>query len=978
MIGKTISHYKILEKLGGGGMGVVYKAEDTKLKRTVALKFLPQDLSRDDESKERFIHEAQAASALDHNNICTIYEIDETKPAPGEPGDGQMFIAMACYDGETLKKKIEGGPLKLEDAIDISLQISEGLSKAHEKDIVHRDLKPANVMLTQDGVVKILDFGLAKLRGQTKLTKVGTTLGTAPYMSPEQARGEEVDNRTDVFSLGVLLYEMLTGQLPFKGDYHEAIIYSILNEDQEPITGLRTGVPMELERIVNKCLEKEPSARYQQTNELAVDLQKVKKELATKDSIVKSADSIVVPKKRVNQLSIGFGVVFILLLSFLGYFMFTGEGETTERIPIAVVDFINQTNEPELDGLSGMLITALEQSRRLNVFSRARMYDEFKQMNRPDLQFVDEATGRAISKRANISALAVATIRKFGQLYTIDFKVIDPQTGDRLFSTKVEGNGQESIPGLLDQLSEKTRIDLREPDTQVQLASRSVAEVTTPNLEAYQHYFKGEELINKVKISAAREEFEKAIALDSTFSLAYYGLAHTLHWHIIVGAEAAILKAIQYIDKVPEKERYLIKALYEDVEGNTEQAITLYKELLELYPSEKEALYNIGDFSHHNADYSTATIFLEKVLALDPSDERAITHLLWNARALENWDKMIEYAKLYVENVPSINANHYLAVAYTARGDFDKALEIYRESQLTFPNDPAPILGLVDIHIARNEYQRAEVELRNGLQTPELKHKRELYRYLRLLYMYEGKYNSAIKIMDEIIRIDKQLNEDDNLVRSYGEKAHMLIAGSKDIKGATEALEHGLKLRSAAVDYYFHERLFNIYLNLGEYEKAAAMENELTGIPYVNVIVRAYQQKEQGNFDKAIRDFQFMTRKGLPVLKIQCGYELSRSYYEVGRYAQAIEAVRRLQGIHSNFEEWDMDAGSPYYNLTRAIYFPKSFNLLGKIYEMKGDPKKAIQNTKKFLDLWKDADPGLQDLIDAKERLARLKGMTDK
>ena len=188
MIGKTISHYKILEKLGGGGMGVVYKAEDTKLKRTVALKFLPQDLSRDDESKERFIHEAQAASALEHHNICNIHEIDEMD-------DGQMFIAMACYDGETLKKKIERGPQKLEDAIDISLQISEGLSKAHDNDIVHRDLKPANVMLTKDGVVKILDFGLAKLRGQTKLTKAGTTLGTVPYMSPEQAQGEEVDNR---------------------------------------------------------------------------------------------------------------------------------------------------------------------------------------------------------------------------------------------------------------------------------------------------------------------------------------------------------------------------------------------------------------------------------------------------------------------------------------------------------------------------------------------------------------------------------------------------------------------------------------------------------------------------------------------------------------------------------------------------------------------------------------------------------------
>ncbi|MCH8020690.1 tetratricopeptide repeat protein, partial [candidate division KSB1 bacterium] len=648
-----------------------------------------------------------------------------------------------------------------------------------------------------------------------------------------------------------------------------------------------------------------------------------------------------------------------------------------ERIPIAVVDFINQTNEPELDGLSGMLITALEQSRRLNVFSRARMYDEFKQMNRPDLQFVDEATGRAISKRANISALAVATIRKFGQLYTIDFKVIDPQTGDRLFSTKVEGNGQESIPGLLDQLSEKTRIDLREPDTQVQLASRSVAEVTTTNLEAYQHYFRGEELINKVKISEAREEFEKAIALDSTFSLAYYGFAYTLNWDSVVGARAAILKAIQYIDKVPEKERYLIKALYEYVEGNDEGAITLYKELLELYPSEKEALYNIGDFSYHQADYPTATIFLEKVLVLDPTHERAIEHLIWNYRDLQNWDKMIEYATWYVENVPSVNANHYLAVAYTFRGDFDKALEIYRGSQQRFPNSPAPILGLVDIHIARNEYERAEVELRNGLQTPELKHKREMYRFLRLLYMYLGKYDSAIKIMDEIIRIDKQLNEDRNLARSYGEKAHMLIAGHNDIEGATEAIEQGLRLRSAA-GVYFYVNLFNTYLSLGEYEKAAALENQISLVPYSDVIVRAYQQQSKGNFDKAVKDFQLVSLKGYLSFKIQCGYELSRSYYEIGKYDKAVEALRRLQNIHSNFTDWDGDLGSPNYALARAIYFPRSFYLLGKIYEKKGDTQLAIQNYEKFLDLWKNADKDLPDLIDAKKRLAKLKEMTNK
>jgi len=366
--------------------------------------------------------------------------------------------------------------------------------------------------------------------------------------------------------------------------------------------------------------------------------------------------------------------------------VFTDEGETAELIPIVVADFVNETDEKELNSLSGLLITSLEQSRLLSVFSRSRMFDILKQLGKEDVENIDEVMGREICKQANVKALAIASIRKFDQLYSIDLKIIDASTGEYLYTTKEKGEGKKSIPSLIDRLSFNTRESFQYP-----LASplTPIADVTTPNLEAYQHYFKGEELINKVKISEAREEFEKAIALDSTFSLAYFGYAYTLKWDSVVGARAAILKAIQYIDKVPEKERYLIKAYYEYIEGNDEGAITLYKELLELYPSEKEALYNIGDISHHKADYSTATIFLEKVLVLNPTDERAIEHLIWNARAVENWDKMIEYAKLYVENVPSINANHYLAVAYTARGDFDKAVEIYRESQQTFPNDAA-------------------------------------------------------------------------------------------------------------------------------------------------------------------------------------------------------------------------------------------------------------------------------------------------
>jgi len=254
MIGKTVSHYHIIEELGRGGMGVVYKAKDTKLKRTVALKFLPPEMTRDPEAKQRFIQEAQAASTVDHTNICTIHEIDEI---PTE-GREHTFIVMACYEGEILKDKIQRGPLKIEEAVGIAIQIVMGLEKAHKKGIIHRDIKPANIMITEEGIVKILDFGLAKLAGQVKLTKAGTTIGTAAYMSPEQARGKEVGHRADIWSLSVVLYEMVTGQPPFKGEYEQSVIYSILNEEPEPITGLS----IELDRIVRKALSKRSEDRY--------------------------------------------------------------------------------------------------------------------------------------------------------------------------------------------------------------------------------------------------------------------------------------------------------------------------------------------------------------------------------------------------------------------------------------------------------------------------------------------------------------------------------------------------------------------------------------------------------------------------------------------------------------------------------------------------------------------------------------------
>ena len=291
MTGTTISHYKILEKLGEGGMGVVYKAQDLKLDRTVALKFLPRHLSPTDEEKARFVHEAKAASALDHPNICTIYEIDETL-------DGQLFIAMAYYEGATLDKKIVPSPLKIEEALEIAIRVGEGLHAAYEKGIVHRDIKSGNIMITEKGQAKIMDFGLARSGSMTQLTKTGSTVGTMPYMSPDQARGERLDHRTDIWSLGVVLYEMITGRLPFKSEYNEAILYSILNENPQSITSLRSGLPMELERIVVKMLQKNAGERYQSMNDLLVDLRGLKKTMESGTNIISPPVSHREPRRR--------------------------------------------------------------------------------------------------------------------------------------------------------------------------------------------------------------------------------------------------------------------------------------------------------------------------------------------------------------------------------------------------------------------------------------------------------------------------------------------------------------------------------------------------------------------------------------------------------------------------------------------------------------------------------------------------------
>jgi tetratricopeptide (TPR) repeat protein/predicted Ser/Thr protein kinase len=754
MIGKTILHYKIIEKLGEGGMGVVYKAEDTKLDRTVALKFLPAHLTANDTEKARFLQEAKAAAQLNHPNVCVIHEIQDEGEHP--------FIVMEYVEGQTIHKMVgSGNELSIDKVVEYAIQIADALQAAHERDIVHRDIKSDNIMVTAKDRIKVMDFGLAKLKGTARLTKSASTVGTLAYMAPEQIQGHDVDARSDIFSFGVVLFEMLTGKLPFKGEYEAALMYEIMNEQPQSTENLREDTPSELAHIINRALEKDPNDRYQSISDILIDLRRLKRYTsrvsrpampAAESSKQHSVPRIqAAPPKQKHKLRLPLivaGASLIIILVILGIFLFpAGEAANQERLPIAVADFINQTNEPELDGLSGMLITALEQSRRLAVVTRSRMFDILQQMGKSDITRIDESLAKQICQQANIGAMVVASIRKFGKLYTIDLKVVDPNKSEYLFNAKEEGEGQESIPSMLDKLSEKTRVGLKERVAQVKETSQNVASVTTTNLDAYQHYFQGEQFINQVKFDEAIEEFKKAIALDSTFGLAYYRLAYAESWGIRGEGiqKNHVKRAMKYIGRLPERERFLVRAENARLENGYKAGTAIYREMEKIYPDDKEMIYNIGDWSYHLGNYNTAVSYLSKTLEIDPNNHRALQHLIWTYRDMKDYDKMLETAKRYVAVSGSGESYQLLGDAYTKSGQLEQGVTTLQQARDLFPDSYQITGSIADLYIYEEKYAEAEKELKSLVknnQPSEVKN----YGYNKLadLYPYQGKYQKAL------------------------------------------------------------------------------------------------------------------------------------------------------------------------------------------------------------------------------------------
>jgi serine/threonine protein kinase/Tfp pilus assembly protein PilF len=617
LIGQTVSHYKILEKLGGGGMGVVYKAEDTKLKRTVALKFLPPDLARDPEAKERFIHEAQATSALQDYNICVVYDIDETP-------DGQMFISMEYLEGETLKKKIERGPLKIEEAVSIALQIAQGLAKAHEHEIVHRDIKPANVMVTSEGVVKIVDFGLAKLSSRTMLTKTGSTLGTAAYMSPEQARGEPADHRTDIWSLGIVLYEMLTGKRPFEAEYENALLYSILNSEPEPITALRTGVPMELDRVVQKCLSKNPLDRYQHIDEVLVDLRSCSRFTSQIGALTQRSTLA----HRRNRRLFWYGTVAgLVALALVAYVLLSRQEASPSRLKmIAVLPFENlgpAEDEYFADGLTDEITSRLSSISTLGVISRqsARQYKK------------SSKTLPLVAQELGVDYILEGTIRwvKTGSSQRIR---ITPQL------IQVKGDTHlwaDNIDRTLDDIfSVQTDIAMRVV-TSLNIVlgeaeKRTIETIPTKNLDAYQAYLRGRSFggTEGPKIKMAIEMFQRAVELDTTFGLAYAALsfAHlNYYWQGQDRTKERLSIAKQCLDRAFALEADLPQAYYAlgyyFLWGyrDYERALDAFAIAAKRLPNDSDILAAIAFICRRQGKFEEALERLKKAFALKPQGE---------------------------------------------------------------------------------------------------------------------------------------------------------------------------------------------------------------------------------------------------------------------------------------------------------------------------------------------------------------------
>jgi len=992
--GDFISHYRIIESLGQGGMGVVYKAHDTKLKRTIALKFLPPQLSSDFETKERFIHEAQAASALDHPNICTIHEI-------GETNDGESYIAMACYDGQSLKLKIENCRLKINESINIAIQIAQGLQKAHEKGIVHRDIKPANIMITDDGTAKILDFGLAKLAGQTRLTKTGSTVGTAAYMSPEQAKGEPVDQRTDIWSLGVVMYEMFTGKLPFEGDYEQAMVYSIINEEPLPVSVSNEDVSAELEQIVNTCLAKNPDDRFQTIHDILADFKSFSKEFdISLDESLPKLISRLWRKKIVRRILVSVVTIVIVCLMYLLFWP-----NITEPIPIAVISFENQTGDEGNNRLSriipSLLITALEQSGRFQVVTWERLYDLLKQSGKDSIEFIDSDTGFELCRIEGISNLALGSIVKMGDIIATDLKILDVETKDIVQTAQSRGQGENSIMGQIDELTSEIATKLGGmSEEKFSQSQRSIMEVTTISMAAYNYFLKGREEFDKGYQNEAQKFLERAVELDSTFAIAhlYLGLIYLSVYQPELDTQKrqqAFEKANNYKNKASDKEKLYIESVsisYLEMGRRFDKQLfdkrfALNKKLVEKYPREKRFRNILGQNYFYRKMYDKAVIEFEKAIELDPFFAHPYNFLGLLYNNLGEIDKAMTFLQKCISLNPG-EADPYdtMGNIYYEMGDLEQAKLKYKEALFIKP-DFTSSYYLAHIYALQENYKEAVNCINNNINATRPEKRAQGYTFKALYHAWLGNsyhFSEDLKRINEIIakrdhedewltdhtgnwikgwfyydrediersrkafqeKIDRFDRISDSTARIRGTICINFAMGMLDLKqGSTETA----KSRLLTIESQLERLDKSWYINgLYYWSQFLSIEILLTE-DRIDSALSACKKIKPFKHEWSLLYSHFPFKKDIK----------ARVHIKKGEIDSAIVEYEKL--VAFNQENWD-------YHLIH----PKYHYRLAKLFQQTNQSEKAIKEYRKFLDLWKNADPDYPELGDAKKRLAGL------
>jgi tetratricopeptide (TPR) repeat protein len=967
MIGRTVSHYRITDRLGEGGMGVVYKAEDLKLDRFVALKFLPRSVASDDEARKRFIIEAKSASSLDHPNICTIHEIDETP-------EGETFIVMPCYEGETLGDRMRSGPPAIAEAADVARQVASGLARAHEKGIVHRDVKPGNIFLTHDGQVKIVDFGLAKLAGQTRITQSMTTLGTPHYMSPQQAMGEEVDARSDVFSLGVVLYELLTGQLPFKGDHAAAVAYGIINLDPPPVTEYRKDVPGELQLIVEKALEKDVARRYQSAAEFRDALDSFLAALTAGRRMQPYKPGIRRLLKRASRRKAvaGFIVVGILIgTAAVTMLQHWHVFSPSKAFALAVMDFrdLTATDDPTVSaGLSGLIHVGLVESSPIRVISPEYLYDLRRRLFDTERGPIEEAQALEVARQSGATVLLTGQIGKMGTMSYVTWRLVDVATGKSLAAKRVDGDNQVLVADQI--IADALPLLAAEGGVAAPTPPPSVSTLTTNSAEAYKHYVVGSLARAEGSMNDAIRELKAAVALDSTFALAYFELsrAHDLDLER-EAAHASAEKAWAQRTHLGIKDRMRLEAWRQCVDNQDTRAMETYQEMLARWPDDRQVLNDLSDLYYFNWYFPEAATVSGKGLSLYP-DDVAFANTYGNSLAFTGRSEdALAVARAYVrKHSENPNAWDDLGLRYLEAGYPDSAETAFRKALDTNPAFWRSHAGIAYCDYCRGNVDRAIATLEEILTSYDLSPGNRVsivtdvsfWPGISMLHAEAGRYGKAMELFDAAWAAfpgpDKarELEGRIQLSLRMGRAADALRC-ARDLLGRAESDYDKMSAQQ------YEARALVASDSLDAARRAAARLTALQtqcGRSEPFLILRVATDIAVAG-DKpldAIAHLEEMEKHGVPrggIKDIERRESLARAYRMAGRNAEAAGVLEDLLKIYGSHALAHYELGGIYENMRR--------------------PADAVREYTLFLQQWSDADADLPQTAHARERLAALK-----